>query len=140
MLENTEDKKFMTLVFDLVKKAVLENYGGHFGSIIVKNSQIISEGTNQVNAINDPTAHGEIVAIRKAFKSLGTYYLSGCHLYTNCEPSTMCPSAYYWARIDKIFFSLEKTDADRIGFDDTYFYEKISKPFLLSTTYRWCNL
>ncbi|WP_244897221.1 hypothetical protein [Candidatus Coxiella mudrowiae] len=72
--------------------------------------------------------------MHKAFKSLGTYYLSGCHLYTNCKPSTMCPGACYWARIDKIFFSLEKTDADRIGFDDTYFYEKISKPLLLSTT------
>lgn len=107
---------------------MLENYGWHFESIIVKNSQIISEGTNQVTAINDPTAHGEIVTIRKAFKSLGTYYLSGCHLYTNCEPCSMCLDACYWARIDKIFFSLEKTDADRIGFDDAYFYEKISKP------------
>ena len=100
--------------------------GGPFGSLIVKDNKIISEGFNQVTSTNDPTAHGEIVAIRKACKSLNNFNLSGCELYSTCEPCPMCLSAIYWAHIDKIYYGNTRKDAAKIGFDDSFIYDELS--------------
>ena len=101
--------------------------GGPFGSIIVKDNQIISEGSNRVTSTNDPTAHGEIVAIREACKKLNTFNLAGCDLYSSCEPCPMCLSAIYWSHIDKIFYANTRDDAKNIDFDDSLIYEEINK-------------
>ena len=93
--------KFMTRAIELSIESV-NSGGGPFGSIIVKNDKVIAEGSNKVTLNNDPTAHGEIVAIRKACKNLGNFNLSGCELFSTCEPCPMCLSAIYWARIEKI--------------------------------------
>lgn len=102
--------------------------GGPFGAVIVKDGEIIARGANRVTAINDPTAHAEIVAIREAAKKLNNFNLSGCTIYTSCEPCPMCLSAIYWARIDRIFFGNTKVDAKNIGFDDSFIYDEIKLP------------
>ncbi|MBS1519171.1 MAG: nucleoside deaminase [Bacteroidetes bacterium] len=102
--------------------------GGPFGAVIVKDGEIISSGSNKVTSKNDPTAHAEIEAIREACRILGTFNLSGCEIYSSCEPCPMCLSAIYWARLDKIYFANTKKDAAEINFDDNFIYEEISKP------------
>lgn len=104
----------------------IENDGGPFGAVIVKDGKIIAEGCNRVTANNDPTAHAEIVAIRNAATNLNNFNLSGCEIYTSCEPCPMCLSAIYWARIDKIYFANTKIDAKNIGFDDSFIYDEIA--------------
>ena len=101
--------------------------GGPFGSVIVKNNKIISEGMNRVTKSNDPTAHGEIVAIRNACKNLGDFSLKGCELYTSCEPCPLCLSAIYWSRIDKVYYANTRNDAQKIDFDDSFIYSEIMK-------------
>ena len=101
--------------------------GGPFGSVIVKNNKIISEGSNKVTMNNDPTAHGEIVAIRVAFQKLNTFDLSGCDLYSSCEPCPMCLSAIYWSRIENVFYANTRIDAKSIDFDDSFIYSEINK-------------
>ena len=101
--------------------------GGPFGSVIVKNDKIISEGINRVTVNNDPTAHGEIVAIRNACKELNTFNLSNCSLYSSCEPCPMCMSAIYWSRIGKVYYANTRDDAKKIEFDDSFIYSEISK-------------
>ena len=101
--------------------------GGPFGSVIVKNNKIISEGMNRVTKSNDPTAHGEIVAIRNACKNLGDFSLKGCELYTSCEPCPLCLSAIYWSRIDKVYYANTRNDAQKIYFDDSFIYSEIMK-------------
>jgi len=103
----------------------VRNGGGPFGAVIVKDGKIVSEGTNRVTSHNDPTAHAEISAIRQAAKKLNTFNLSGCTIYTSCEPCPMCLSAIYWAHIDKIYFGNTKTDAKEIGFDDSFIYDEL---------------
>ena len=98
-------KKFMAKAIELSIKSA-NTIGGPFGSVIVKDQKIIAEGSNKVTSTNDPTAHGEIVAIREACKQLNTFDLSGCEIYTSCEPCPMCLSAIYWSRLDKIYLSL----------------------------------
>lgn len=119
-----------------IQKAIqlsLENVrsakGGPFAALIVRGNEIIATGTNQVTSINDPTAHAEIVAIREACKVLGTFQLHGCDIYTSCEPCPMCLGAIYWARPDKIFFSCTKQDAANAGFDDSFIYAELNRPF-----------
>ena len=102
--------------------------GGPFGTVIVKDGKVIARGSNNVTATNDPTAHAEIVAIRKACKALKTYQLTGCEIYTSCEPCPMCLAAIYWARPDKIYYANSKEDAAAINFDDKLIYEEIAKP------------
>jgi len=102
--------------------------GGPFGAVIVKDNKIIAEGTNQVTINNDPTAHAEVVAIRNAAAYLNDFNLSGCEIYTSCEPCPMCLSAIYWARIDKIWFANTRNDAKNIGFDDSLIYDEVSMP------------
>ena len=99
--------------------------GGPFGAVIVKDGSIIASGVNRVTANNDPTAHAEVNAIRKATKKLGTYDLSGCEIYTSCEPCPMCLGAVYWAHLDKIYYGNTHVDAKNVGFDDSFIYKEI---------------
>ncbi len=124
-----EDKKkqFMRRAIELSLKSV-ENGGGPFGAVIVKDGKIIAEASNSVTKDNDPTAHAEVNAIRQAAKKLGTFDLSGCEIYTSCEPCPMCLGAIYWARLDKIYYANTREDAKNIGFDDSFIYDEISKP------------
>ena len=121
-----EKNKFMLKAIDLsIKNA--ETIGGPFGCVIVKDNKIISEGSNKVTSTNDPTAHGEIVAIRNACLKLNTFNLSGCELYSSCEPCPMCLSAIYWSHIEKIFYANSRNDAKNIDFDDSFIYSEINK-------------
>ena len=101
--------------------------GGPFGSVVTKDNKIISEGYNKVTTNNDPTAHGEIVAIREACRILNVFNLNGCELYSTCEPCPMCLSAIYWARIDKIYYANTRDDAQKIDFDDSLIYSELLK-------------
>jgi len=103
----------------------IKNGGGPFGAVIVKDEKIIATGVNRVTLNNDPTAHAELIAIRKASKKLGTYNLAGCQIYTSCEPCPMCLGAVYWAHLDKIYYGNTKTDAKNSGFDDSFIYDEI---------------
>ena len=116
-------RKAIRLSLDNVKKG-----GGPFGAVIVKDGKVISAGTNNVTAKNDPTAHAEVDAIRKAAKNIKNFDLSGCELYTSCEPCPMCLSAIYWARISRIYYGNTKKDAAKIGFIDDFIYKELGKP------------
>ena len=116
----------MTRAIELSIESV-NSGGGPFGSIIVKNDKVIAEGSNKVTLNNDPTAHGEIVAIRKACKSLNNFNLSGCELYSTCEPCPMCLSAIYWAHIEKVYYANTRDDAQKIDFDDSLIYSELLK-------------
>ena len=101
--------------------------GGPFGSVVAKDNEIISEGMNRVTINNDPTAHGEITAIRQACKKLNTFDLSGYELYSNCEPCPMCLSAIYWSHIDKVYYANTRDDAHKIDFLDPIIYTELQK-------------
>lgn len=103
-------------------------FGGPFGAVVVKDGVVIGEGFNQVTTHNDPTAHAEVVAIRQACEALGNFDLSGCEIYTSCEPCPMCLSAIYWARLDRIYYANSRHDAARIGFDDEFLYREVCTP------------
>ncbi len=94
---------------------------------MLKDGQVIGEGNNRVTSTNDPTAHAEVIAIREACKSLGTFQLDGCAIYTSCEPCPMCLGAIYWARPEKVFFACNREDAANIGFDDDFIYQELEK-------------
>ena len=102
--------------------------GGPFGAVVVCNGRVIATGVNQVTAANDPTAHAEVVAIRAACKALGTFQLTGCIVYTSCEPCPMCLAALYWSRCDAIYYGNSANDAAAIGFDDSFLYEQVALP------------
>ncbi len=104
------------------------NHGGPFGAVVVKDGKIIGKGGNQVTIANDPTAHAEIVAIRQAAKNLGTFDLSGCEIYSSCEPCPMCLGAIYWSRINKLYYAATKEDAAKADFDDSFIYNEFTKP------------
>ena len=120
------NSKFILRAIELSIKSI-KNQGGPFGSVVVKEGKIIAEGFNKVTSNNDPTAHGEIVAIREACKKLNTFNLKGCDLYSSCEPCPMCLSAIYWSHIDRIFYANTREDAKDIDFDDSLIYTEISK-------------
>jgi len=119
-------KQFMERAIELSIESI-KNGGGPFGSVIVKDNKIIAEGLNKVTLSKDPTAHGEIVAIRDACKKLNDFNLKDCELYSNCEPCPMCLSAIYWARIDKIYYANTREDAQKIDFDDSFIYSEFHK-------------
>ncbi len=119
-----EKRDFMLRAIALSENSV-KNGGGPFGAVIVKDGTIIAEASNCVTIDNDPTAHAEVSAIRKATKALGTYDLSGCEIYTSCEPCPMCLGAIYWAHLDKIYYANDRKDAARIGFDDDFIYQEL---------------
>lgn len=102
--------------------------GGPFAAVIVKEGRIIAEGANRVTSTNDPTAHAEVVAIREACRILGDFQLSGCDLYTTCEPCPMCLGAIYWARPTRIFYAATAADAAAAGFDDAFIYDELKIP------------
>ena len=118
--------KFMKRAIELSENSA-NSIGGPFGSVIVKDEKIIAEASNEVTFTNDPTAHAEIVAIRKACKKLNTFNLSGCDIYTSCEPCPMCLSAIYWSRINNIYYANTREDAKKINFDDSMIYSEFSK-------------
>tara|TARA_B100001123_G_scaffold66476_1_gene73999 strand:- start:3 stop:467 length:465 start_codon:yes stop_codon:yes gene_type:complete len=118
--------QFMKRAIELSIESV-RGGGGPFGCVIVKDEKIVSEGSNKVTSNNDPTAHGEIVAIREACKKINNFSLSGCELYSSCEPCPMCLSAIYWARIDKIYYANTRKDAQKIDFDDSLIYSEFQK-------------
>ena len=104
------------------------NAGGPFGAVIVKDGEIIAKGWNKVTSTNDPTAHAEVTVIREACKKLGTFDLTGCEIYTSCEPCPMCLSACYWAGLKKIYYGNTRKDAADINFDDDFIYKEIPLP------------
>lgn len=116
---------------ELMRKAIelskenVANGGGPFGAVIAKDGEIIATGVNRVAALCDPTAHAEVSAIRAATSQLGTFDLSGYEIYTSCEPCPMCLGAIYWARLDKMYYGNNKTDAKNIGFDDSFIYDEL---------------
>jgi len=115
----------------LMRKAIklsienVKNGGGPFGAVIAKDGKIISTGVNKVTKDNDPTAHAEVNAIRKATRKLKTFDLSGCEIFTSCEPCPMCLGAIYWAHLDKLYYGNSKTNAKDIGFDDSFIYDEL---------------
>ena len=122
----TSNKNFMHRAIELSINSA-NNAGGPFGCVIVKNNKIIAEGSNKVTLTNDPTAHAEIVSIREACKKLKTFNLTGCDLYSSCEPCPMCLAAIYWSHIDNIFYANTRDDAKKINFDDSLIYSEFSK-------------
>ncbi len=125
-MDNREE--FMKRAIELAQLNAASLDGGPFGALIVKGSEIVSECSNSVTPDNDPTAHAEVNAIRAACSKLGTFNLSGCTLYTSCEPCPMCLSAAYWAKVDKIYFSAGRDDAAEAGFSDAFLYEELALP------------
>jgi tRNA(Arg) A34 adenosine deaminase TadA len=125
----SREAKFMQAAVDLARQGMQEGKGGPFGCVIVKDNLIIGSGSNSVTSYNDPTAHAEIVAIRNACNALKHFQLTGCELYTSCEPCPMCLGAIYWARPSVIYFANTRQDATAIGFDDSLIYEELDIPF-----------
>lgn len=121
-----QQESWMARAIEISEKNI-SNGGGPFGAVIVKDDKIVGEGANRVTASNDPTAHAEVEAIRQACKNLNTFDLSGCEIYTSCEPCPMCLSAIYWARLSKVYFANTKKDAAQILFDDDFIYQEIPK-------------
>jgi tRNA(Arg) A34 adenosine deaminase TadA len=128
-------QKLQKLIMDnksLMQKAIklsvenVKNGGGPFGAVIAKEGKVIATGVNRVTGKNDPTAHAEITAIRKAARKLGTFDLSGCEIFTSCEPCPMCLSAIYWAHLDRIYYGNTKIHAQAIGFDDSFIYDELN--------------
>jgi tRNA(Arg) A34 adenosine deaminase TadA len=120
-------KMMMRKAILLSLKSIKEG-GGPFGAVIVKEGKEVASGYNQVTVKMDPTAHAEVTAIRKAAKKLKTFDLSGCEIYTSCEPCPMCLSAIYWARIGKVYYANTQADAKAIGFDDSFIYDQLELP------------
>jgi guanine deaminase len=123
------DNPFMARAIQLSLENVLSGQGGPFGAVVVKSGIIIAEGVNRVTATNDPTAHAEVVAIREACAKLGAFELPECEIYTSCEPCPMCLGAIYWARLARIYFGNVAADASKIGFDDSFIYQELGRPF-----------
>src|SRR6266566_4029147 len=123
------DNPFMARAIQLSLDNVLSGQGGPFGAVIVKDSKIIAEGVNRVTIDNDPTAHAEIVVIRKACAGLNSFTLKDCEIYTSCEPCPMCLGAIYWAHLSRIHFATHATDASTVGFDDLLIYREITQPY-----------
>jgi tRNA(Arg) A34 adenosine deaminase TadA len=119
--------EFLRRAIQLATENVLSGAGGPFAALIVRDGRIVGEGANSVTTTLDPTAHGEVNAIRAAARNLGTFSLAGCELYTSCEPCPMCLAAAYWARIGAVYYGASAEDASRAGFDDAHIYEELRK-------------
>lgn len=119
---------FMARAIQLSIENVQSGRGGPFGAVIVKAGKIVAEGANQVTSLNDPTAHAEILAIRRACRKLAVFDLKDCELYTSCEPCPMCLGAVYWARLSRLYFANTAQDAANIGFDDSFIYTELHLP------------
>ena len=117
-------KVFMQMAIDLAIENI-KNGGGPFGAVIVKDNEVVATGVNRVTATNDPTAHAEVSAIRAACQKLGTFILSGCEIYSSCEPCPMCLGAIYWSHLDRLYYGANKVDAADAGFDDSFIYKEL---------------
>jgi tRNA(Arg) A34 adenosine deaminase TadA len=126
-MANAPNPEFLRRAITLATENVVGGKGGPFGAVIVRDGTIVGEGANSVTETYDPTAHGEVNAIRAACRSLGTFNLAGCELYTSCEPCPMCLAASYWARLDVIYYGCSAADAARAGFDDAFLYTEMQK-------------
>lgn len=118
---------WMRQAIDLAIENVRAKHGGPFGALIIRDGELVASGVNAVTIGNDPTAHAEIVAIRNACRDLATFQLSGCELYTSCEPCPMCLGAIYWARPDRFYFACNRGDAQASGFDDALIYDELAR-------------
>jgi tRNA(Arg) A34 adenosine deaminase TadA len=126
-MSHTPDPAHLRRAIALATANVVAGTGGPFAAVIVRDGEVIAEAANSVTTTNDPTAHGEINAIRKACTSLGTFSLAGCEIYSSCEPCPMCLAAIYWARLGAIYYGCDQKDAAKAGFDDAFLYEEIGK-------------
>lgn len=124
----TPDEQYMKRAIALARKGMESGAGGPFGCVIVKDGQVVGEGFNEVILTNDPTAHAEVVAIRRATHVLRDFQLTDCTVYTSCEPCPMCLGALYWARPSRVVFAATKEDASQAGFDDSFIYEELDLP------------
>jgi guanine deaminase len=119
---------FMARAIQLAVENVVSGKGGPFGAVVARDGDIIAEGANEVTSSNDPTAHAEVLAIRRACQKLGLFELKGCELYTSCEPCPMCLGAIYWTRLSRVYFGSLAADASHAGFDDSFIYREIAHP------------
>jgi guanine deaminase len=119
---------FMARAIQLAIENVRSGQGGPFGAVVAKDGNLIAEAANEVTKTNDPTAHAEVLAIRRACKKLSLFELRGCELYTSCEPCPMCLGAIYWTRLSRVYFGSLAADASRAGFDDSFIYREIAQP------------
>lgn len=119
------DPSYLRRALDLAVENVRSGRGGPFGAVIVRDGRVVGSGTNLVTTANDPTAHAEINAIREACRTLGTFRLDGCTLYSSCEPCPMCLGAVYWGRLERVYYAATRDDAARAGFDDAAFYREL---------------
>lgn len=126
-MSSVPNPEFLRRAIALATENVAAGKGGPFGAVIVRDGKIVGEGANSVTTTNDPTAHGEVNAIRAACETLGIFTLAGCQLYTSCEPCPMCLAAAYWSRLDAIYYGCSAGDAARAGFDDAFLYGEMSK-------------
>ena len=124
-VEKERDIIFLERAIELSKLGMESGQGGPFGCVVVRGNEIVGEGNNMVTSSNDPTAHAEVVAIRKACEKLGTYQLNECEIYTSCEPCPMCLGAIYWARPKRVVYANTKEEAAAIEFDDEFIYHEI---------------
>ena len=123
-----QHQKYLEAALEIARENALSGDGGPFGAIVVKDGKIIASSGNKVLLKNDPTAHAEVEAIRQAGKALENFHLTGCTIYSSCEPCPMCLSAIYWAHIEAVYFVNTKEEAALTGFDDHFIYEEIEKP------------
>lgn len=124
--ETKNRETLMAEAIELSLRNIRKGMGGPFAALVVRDGTILGRGTNLVASSNDPTAHAEIVAIREACKSLGTFQLSGCEVFTSCEPCPMCMGAIYWARPKAVYYANTRSDAAAIGFDDEFLYNELT--------------
>lgn len=126
-MPQTPNPAFLRRAVELAKQNVSNGTGGPFAALIVRNGEVIAEAANSVTTTNDPTAHGEVNAIRKACAALGRFTLEGCEIYSSCEPCPMCLAAIYWARLGALYYGSSQQDAAKAGFDDAFLYEEFRK-------------
>jgi tRNA(Arg) A34 adenosine deaminase TadA len=126
-LKKEANPEFLRRAIQLATENVTSGRGGPFGAVVVRDGKIVAEGANQVTATNDPTAHAEVTALRNAARTLNSFELSGCQVYSSCEPCPMCLAACYWSRVEAVYFAAGSADAARAGFDDAFLYAEMRK-------------
>jgi tRNA(Arg) A34 adenosine deaminase TadA len=124
---NDFQESFMRRAVELARRGMQTGEGGPFGAVIVREGKVLAEGSNRVLVDNDPTAHAEVVAIRRACEKIKSFQLDDCQLYTSCEPCPMCLGAIYWARPRVVYFANTRNEASEIGFDDNFIYHETEK-------------
>lgn len=127
-MTDLDEQQFMRRAIELAQEGVRAGLGGPFGAVVVKDGKIVAEGQNCVPSSNDPTAHAEVVALRRACEKLGAFHLKGCVVYASCEPCPMCLSALYWAHVDRVYYAGTRVDAANAGFDDEMLYRELAAP------------